>query len=295
MSKSEVKKCIDMLDSILSIFTVDQITALSKARSKGIDIPDCIDESVLPKTMVVLFKYLGLGIDLSPYIKDYRDDKLEKIGACLEDGVTNIEKYIKPNYTSAAIEEIGKMLKLGVADPSIYIDDNCQLGRFRCIRMFIEHNLDLTDLLEITNWDPKIDVVVNYGFDKNLDPSLYVKKEFDYNQMFEIAMGLNDGVDISVFADPKYDDMQMMIIRLGLRNGVDVSKFTDPDISWQGMSIISDTLEHFDIDCCEFIKTISEKEINEIYESVDHCDYSKIPGITNPTVVDPDEEYDAAE
>lgn len=58
---------------------------------------------------------------------------------------------------------------------------------------------------------------------------------FNYLQMKEIQLGLEQNLDVEVYASDKYNHMQMEEIRLGLRDKLDVEKYANPEYTWQQM------------------------------------------------------------
>lgn len=55
--------------------------------------------------------------------------------------------------------------------------------------------------------------------------------KFDYNQMGQIALGLEKGLDISIYAKPEFSSRQMPEIRMGLKHEIDVSLYTNPEFT----------------------------------------------------------------
>ena len=90
------------------------------------------------------------------------------------------------------------------------------------------------------------------GLERNLDISLYAKKEFDNFQMRQIKLGLINNLNVSLYAKEEYSWKQMAALRTGLGAELDVSSLLDSDISSFFMNIsISNLLKE------------SEKEKNE--------------------------------
>ena len=90
------------------------------------------------------------------------------------------------------------------------------------------------------------------GLERNLDISLYAKKEFDNFQMRQIKLGLINNINVSLYAKEEYSWKQMAALRTGMEAELDVSSLLDSDISSFFMNIsISNLLKE------------SEKEKNE--------------------------------
>jgi len=90
------------------------------------------------------------------------------------------------------------------------------------------------------------------GLERNLDISLYAKKEFDNFQMRQIKLGLINNINVSLYAKEEYSWKQMASLRTGMEAELDVSSLLDSDISSLFMNIsISNLLKE------------SEKEKNE--------------------------------
>ncbi|MCF0105623.1 MAG: hypothetical protein HUJ53_02550, partial [Holdemanella sp.] len=47
---------------------------------------------------------------------------------------------------------------------------------------------------------------------------IYAKPEFDWEQMYEIRVGLERGIDVSVYAKPEYKAWKMRKIRENIDN-----------------------------------------------------------------------------
>jgi hypothetical protein len=79
--------------------------------------------------------------------------------------------------------------------------------------------------------------------DENEDISLWAKKEYNGNQMYEIRAGLLAKLDVSWYADPKFNEAQMYEIRRGLISGVDVFWYADPKFHEDQMEQLRQCLE----------------------------------------------------
>ena len=85
------------------------------------------------------------------------------------------------------------------------------------------------------------------GLEDKIDVSIYADSKNDDKQMREIRLGLKNGVDVSVNADSKFDDEQRKQIIAGVKNGVNVSIYANPKFDDEQMREIRLGLE-FGID-----------------------------------------------
>ena len=83
----------------------------------------------------------------------------------------------------------------------------------------MNNNLNIENLIK-TEWfnqfDKKQRRIIEEGLEKNLDVSIYTKKEFDEHQMAQIRVGLEIGLDVSIYAKSELTWKQMKQIRIEL-------------------------------------------------------------------------------
>ncbi len=86
------------------------------------------------------------------------------------------------------------------------------------------------------------------GLEDKIDVSIYADSKFDDKQMRKIRLGLKNGVDVSVYADSEFDDEQRNQIIAGVENGVNVSIYANPKFDDEQMREIRSGLEEgFDV------------------------------------------------
>ena len=93
--------------------------------------------------------------------------------------------------------------------------------------MIKEHNnLNVENLVK-TKWFNQFNELqqeqIKLGLEKQLDVSIYAKKDFTWEQMVEIREGLEKNVDISIYAKEGFKSDQMFYIKEGLKNNLDIS------------------------------------------------------------------------
>ena len=98
----------------------------------------------------------------------------------------------------------------------------------------IYNNLTIENLIK-TEWFNQFNKnqqgQIRLGLGKNIDISIYAKKEFSTWKMHHIR----EGLDVSIYAKPEFNIKQMGEIRYGLMNGVDVSKYADSKLLYKEM------------------------------------------------------------
>ena len=102
----------------------------------------------------------------------------------------------------------------------------------------IYNNLAIENLIK-TEWfngfNKSQQVQIRLGLGKNIDISIYAKKEFSTWKMHHIRECLEEGLDVSIYAKPEFNIKQMGEIKYGLMNGVDVSKYADSKLPYKEM------------------------------------------------------------
>ena len=93
--------------------------------------------------------------------------------------------------------------------------------------MIKEHNnLNVENLVK-TEWFNQFNELqqeqIKLGLEKQLDVSIYAKKDFTWEQMEEIRLGLEANLNVLIYANPEYTWEQMVKIREGLEKNVDIS------------------------------------------------------------------------
>ena len=116
------------------------------------------------------------------------------------------------------------------------------------------------------NWKQLEEIQI--GLEEGLDVSKYANPKFDFNQMAEIRKGLKQGIDISKYADPKFDWFQMEQIYEGLNQDLDISIYANPEFNWEQMREIRYGLQ-LDLDVSKYADPkLSWKEMNIIMENI---------------------------
>ena len=80
----------------------------------------------------------------------------------------------------------------------------------------IYNNLTVENLTK-TDWFNQFDKgqqeQIKLGLEKNLDVSIYAKKEYSWEQMEQIRWGLEANLDVSIYAKPNISHLQMDLMR----------------------------------------------------------------------------------
>ena len=202
---------METVDELLEEYSIQQINQMVKLNNRGYDV------SYLPPKVLTVEK---LRLFLS-FIDKYNHEQKCLIKYGIEHGY-NIFLYNNNFFSPKQMEMIIMGIEDGI-DVTLYANTKFNLAQMREIKNLLTYN--------------KVNKT-------NLDVTRIAKVRYDYNQMYQLKLGMVNGVDISYYENPDFNSDQMQIIRLGLESNLDVSKYANPKISAEEMTKILHELKY---------------------------------------------------
>lgn len=172
-----------------------------------LDIPDIsilFDDNYNWKQKNEILNGLAHGVDITQYCDETFDDKQM---SCIRQGLINgvdVTLYNKKRYTA---EQMDAILEF----QSLILDGEIDFN----INLICNHK-----------YSPECMYFLGEKLANGEDISIYIKNDYDINQMHVLCMGLEYDVDISQYEDPNLSGREMYVIFNGLKmlsKGVDIS------------------------------------------------------------------------
>lgn len=104
----------------------------------------------------------------------------------------------------------------------IFNKQNIKTNRFIDIKLVARSSFDYKQIALIRN------ILMSYP---DIDISILLKNNFNYDQMYQVLLGLIENLNVSLYAKEEYNFYQMFEIRSGLIEKIDVSSYLNPRLN----------------------------------------------------------------
>lgn len=104
----------------------------------------------------------------------------------------------------------------------IFNKQNIKTNRFIDIKLVARSSFDYKQIALIRN------ILMSYP---DIDISILLKSNFNYDQMYQVLLGLIENLNVSLYAKEEYNFYQMFEIRSGLIEKIDVSGYLNPRLN----------------------------------------------------------------